>query len=530
MKILVAEPIAAAGVELLRAQAGWDIVISDPKGYAAHLADCDALLVRSAVKVNAEVLSKAPKLRVVGRAGVGVDNVDLDAATAAGVLVMNTPGGNAISVAEHAIGLMLSLARQIPAASASTKSGKWEKKKFQGNELRGKTLGVLGLGAIGRHVVTRVQAFEMKCVAYDPFVNPQTAADLGVELVSLDKLYAASDYITLHMALTPETHGMLNAAAFAKMKPGVRIINCARGELVNSADLAAALAQGTVAGAGLDVFESEPPSAEDPLLRAEGLLATPHIGGSTEEAQEIVGVRIVEQVVEYLTNGVALNAVNMPALSPEMYKAVGPYIELAERLGGFAAYVAQGNPKSVRLVYSGRIADFNTVLLRNAGLAGVLNRSLSYRANLVNAMPIATQRGLNVAEAHEKQRTGHIDSIRLELETEAGLTVVEGAVILGCPRLIMVDGIPCEANLSGHLLYLKNADVPGVIGHVGSVLGRNAINIANFSLGRTPKALPGQEVLAVAVVEVDAVVPESVIAELKGNAAVRIARPVAFAG
>jgi D-3-phosphoglycerate dehydrogenase / 2-oxoglutarate reductase len=528
MKILVAEPIAAAGVELLRAQAGWDIVISDPKGYAAHLGDCDALLVRSAVKVNSDVLSKAPKLRVVGRAGVGVDNVDLDAATAAGVLVMNTPGGNAISVAEHAIGLMLSLARQIPAASASTKSGKWEKKKFQGNELRGKTLGVLGLGAIGRPVVSRAQAFEMRCLAYDPFVNPQTAADLGVELVSLDKLYAESDYITLHMALTPETQGMLNAAAFAKMKPSVRVINCARGELVNTADLAVAIKNGQVAGAGLDVFEQEPPAADDPILQVENLLATPHIGGSTEEAQEIVGVRIVEQVVEYLTNGVALNAVNMPALSPEMYKAVGPYIELAERLGGFAAYIASGNPKSVRLVYSGRIADFNTVLLRNAGLAGVLNRSLSYRANLVNAMPIATQRGLNVAEAHEKQRSGHIDSIRLELETEAGITVVEGAVILNRPRLIMVDGIPCEANLNGHLLYMKNDDVPGVIGHVGSVLGKHAINIANFSLGRLPKPTPGQPLLAVAVVEVDALVPDAVLAELKSNPAVLVARPVAF--
>ena len=236
----------------------------------------------------------------------------------------------------------------------------------------------------------------------------------------------------------------------------------------------------------------------------------------------------MEQVVEYLLNGIALNAVNMPALSPEMYKAVGPYIELAERLGGFAAYLASGNPRSVRLIYSGRIADFNTVLLRNAGLAGVLNRSLSYRANLVNAMPIATQRGLTVAETHEKQRTGHIDSIRLELDTDAGLTVVEGAVILSRPRLIQVDGIPCEANLNGHLLYMKNDDVPGVIGHVGSVLGKNNINIANFSLGRTPKPAPGQRLLAVAVVEVDALVPETVLAELKSNPAVLIARPVAF--
>jgi len=527
MKILVAEPLAEAGLELLRAQAGWDVVVSNPKEYAPHLEDCDALLVRSAVKVNKDVLSKAPKLKVVGRAGVGVDNVDLEAATSAGVLVMNTPGGNAISVAEHTIGLMLSLARSIPAASASTKSGKWEKKKFQGNELRGKTLGVMGLGSIGREVVKRAAGFDMRIIAHDPFVNPQTAADLSVELVSLEALYAQSDYISLHMALTPETHGMLNATAFAKMKPGVRIINCARGELIKSADIAAALASGQVGGAGLDVFEKEPPAPEDPLLAAENLLATPHIGGSTDEAQEIVGVRIAEQLVEYLVNGIALNAVNMPALSPEMYKAVGPYITLAERLGNFAAFVSAGNPKGVKLTYSGRIAEFNTTLLRNAGMAGVLNRSMEQRANLVNAMPIANERGLSVAEKHEK-RSGHIDSIRLELETGGGVTVVEGAVILGKPRLIMVDGIYCEAALSGHLLYLNNNDVPGVIGHVGSALGRSGINIANFSLGRQETADPGKPIRAIAVVEIEGEITDAVIADLKANPAILLARPVEF--
>lgn len=528
MKVLVAEPLAAAGVELLRAQPGWDVVVSNPKEYAEHLADCDALLVRSAVKVNKDLLAKAPKLRVVGRAGVGVDNVDLPAATAAGVLVMNTPGGNAISVAEHTLGLMLSMARSIPAASASTKSGKWEKKKFQGNELRGKTLGVLGLGSIGRETVKRAAAFDMRIVGHDPFVNPQTAADLNVELLTLDELYAQSDYISLHMALTPETQGILNAGAFAKMKKGVRIVNCARGELINGADLVQAMQTGIVAGAGLDVFEKEPPEATDPILAVENLLATPHIGGSTDEAQEIVGVRIAEQVVDYLVNGVALNAVNMPALSPEMYKAVGPFIELAERLGNFAAFVATGNMKSVRVVYSGRIAEFNTTLLRNAGLAGVLNRSLSHRANLVNAMGIAGERGLTVAERHEKRSESHIDSIKIELETEAGTTVVEGAVIVGKPRLIQIDGIYCEATLQGHLLYMKNNDVPGVIGHVGGVLGTSGINIANFSLGRQENGGGAGKAIAVAVVEVDSTVPESVIEKLKSNAAVIIARPVEF--
>ena len=374
-KILIAEPMAAAGIELLREQNGWEIVVSNPKEYSQHLADCDALLVRSVVQVDAAVLERAPKLRVIGRAGVGVDNVDLDAATAAGVLVMNTPGGNAISVAEHTLALMLAMARHIPEASASTRSGKWEKKKFLGNELRGKTLGIVGLGSIGRQVVKRARAFEMRVVAHDPYVTAKIAHDLGVEMLDLPALYGASDYITLHVAATPETEGMLSHEAFAAMKPGVRIVNCARGELVDETALLAAMQSGKVAGAALDVFSVEPPPAGFPLFAADGLLATPHIGGSTEEAQEIVGVRIAEQVVEYLQHGVAINAVNMPALSPEQYRALGPYVTLAERLGNFAARIAPGSPRAVRLVYCGKIAETDTYLLRNAALAGVLSRS-----------------------------------------------------------------------------------------------------------------------------------------------------------
>lgn len=528
MKILVAEPLAQAGVELLQAQPGWDVVISSPKEYAAHLSDCEALLVRSAVKVTPEVLAKAPKLRVIGRAGVGVDNVDLPAATAAGVLVMNTPGGNAISVAEHTIALMLSMARSIPQASASTKAGKWEKKKFLGNEVRGKTLGIVGFGSIGREVVKRARPFEMRIIAHDPFVNAQAAADLGVELVGLPELFAQSDYITLHMALTPETDRMIGAASFAQMKTGVRIINCARGELIDGAALTAAMQSKKVAGAALDVFETEPPAAADLLLTMEGLIATPHIGGSTEEAQEIVGVRIAEQLVEYLNNGVALCAVNMPAMSPDQYRTVGPYISLAERLGNFAAYIAGGHPSLVRLVYTGRIAEFNTTLLRNAGLAGVLNRSLSQRANLVNSMGIAVERGLSVAERHDN-RQGHIDSIRLELETDAGVTAVEGSVVLGKPRLTQVDGIQCEASLAGHMVFMKNIDVPGVIGHVGGVLGKNNVNIANFSLGRADRpSAEGQPLIAIAVVETDEPVSDAVLGQLLENPAVQLAKMVEF--
>ena len=528
MKILVSEPLAAAGLELLKAQSGWEIVLSNPKEFAQHLSGADALLVRSAVKVTAEVLSKAPKLRVIGRAGVGVDNVDLKAATAAGVLVMNTPGGNAVAVAEHTLGLMLAMARSIPQANASTKSGHWEKKRFLGTELRGKTLGVMGLGSIGREVVRRARAFEMKIIAADPYVSKEACTDLGVTLVAREQLYSQSDYITLHVALTTETAGMLNHAAFARMKKGVRVVNCARGELIDGEALRAAMESGQVAGAALDVFQTEPPAAGEPLLAFENMLATPHIGGSTEEAQEIVGVKIVEQVVEYLQYGVALNAVNVPAMTAEQYREVGPYIELAERLGTFAAYVATGNPSAVRLVYHGRIAEQNTVLIRNAGLAGVLSRSLARKANVVNALQYAADRGLTYAERHEKRST-HVDSIQLELTTDTGITVVEGTVILSHPRLLQVDGIRCEAPLAGNLLYSRNEDIPGVVGYYGTVLGKNGINIATFSLGRQDApSKAGAQREASAVVETDAEVPEAVVKQLLENKAIKVARVVTF--
>src|SRR5581483_3685826 len=300
MNVLIAEPMAQAGIELFQSQRDWNVIVSNPKEYSKHLSDAEALVVRSAVQVNKDVLAKAPKLRAIGRAGVGVDNVDLPAATSAGVLVMNTPGGNAVSVAEHTLALMLSMARSVPQASASTKAGKWEKKKFLGNELRGKTLGVIGLGSAGREVVKRARAFEMRIVAHDPYVTAKLAEDLGVALTDLPRLYAESDYITLHVAATPETQGMFSHEAFRQMKQGVRIVNCARGELVDETALCNAIASGKVAGAAIDVFATEPPPAGYPLFAADGLLATPHIGGSTEEAQEIVGVRIAEQVVEYL--------------------------------------------------------------------------------------------------------------------------------------------------------------------------------------------------------------------------------------
>jgi D-3-phosphoglycerate dehydrogenase len=354
----------------------------------------------------------------------------------------------------------------------------------------------------------------------------QLAKDIGVELVTLDELYAQADYITLHVSLTPETDGFLNADAFGKMKKGVRIVNCARGELINEAALLAAMQAGKVGAAALDVFPNEPTNAEYPLFAMESLIATPHIGGSTEEAQEIVGVRIAEQMVEYLQNGVAINAVNMPALSPEQYRQVGPYIDVAQKLGNFAAYLAEGNPKSIRMTYYGRIAEGNTTLLRNAGLAGVLNRSAAKNANVVNAMQAAAERGWGITENLDKS-SGHSDTICLELETDKGTVTVEGSVLLGKARLLQLDGITCEAGLQGHLICMKNDDVPGVIGHVGTVLGKHNINIANFSLGRSEGPVqPGQHQTAIAVVSTDVLAPDAVLTELKSNPAVKFARSI----
>jgi len=525
MKVLVADKIAPAAIEYLQSQEDCEVVVSDPKSFHEHLADAEGLLVRSAAKAPADVIAQAPRLRVIGRAGIGVDNIDLEAATAAGVLVMNTPGGNAVAVAEHTLGLMLSMARLLPQASASTKSGKWEKKKFLGSELRGKTLGVVGLGSIGREVVQRARAFEMRIVGTDPFVSAKWAEDMNVELVDLDQLLREADYISLHVALTAETKNLLSTDEFAKMKDGVRIVNCARGGIVDENALHEAIASGKVAGAGLDVFAEEPPEG-NPLLADEPMLATPHIGGSTGEAQEIVGIRIAEQVVQYLRSGVAINAVNMPSVAPEQYKLIGPYIDLAERLGAFAAQIASGNPQAVRLVYLGKIGESNTNLIRNGGLGGILNNFLSQKVNVVNAMQIAKQRGLDVGERHE-QRNGHTDSIRIELETDKGTTVVAGAIVLGKPRLVHVDGIHCEAGLAGNLMFMKNKDVPGVIGHVGTVLGTNKINIANFSLGREDSpSVPGETLRAIAVVETDGAPSEKALKELRELPAVLLARNV----
>src|ERR1700723_3574905 len=534
VKIVIAEKISASAVDQLR-EPGWEVFTSaQVEGrLAAELESADALIVRSAVQADAALLSHAKKLRVIGRAGVGVDNIDLDAATRQGIAVMNTPGANAVAVAEQALGMMLGMARHLCRADALMHAGKWEKKSLQGTELRRKTLGIVGLGRVGMEVARRARAFGMELIAHDPFVSVAVAKELGIRCAGLDEVYAASDYITLHVGLTPQTTGMINTAAIKKMKKGVRLVNCARGELLNEVDLVQALKQGQVAAAALDVFNEEP-LKNSPLQALENVILTPHIAGSTFEAQEAVGVQIAQQVKEYLKHGVIQNAVNVPSVSAEEYAVMQPYIVLAERMGGFLAQVSEGSIEEISIRYSGHIAEWKTELIRNGTIKGILNQALEEKANLVNAATIAEERGLRVLESHKaKASTGGAGSVlSIFLKTSSEEHMVKGAVLHGdAPRLLQVAGVEWEAPLSRSLIYLRNRDVPGVIGKVGTILGEESINIADFSLGRRAiekdiQKESDQPREAIAVVHVDGRVPEEVLAKLRQIPAVQQAKAV----
>jgi len=530
MKIIVAEKISASAVAQLQ-EPGWTVLTAEQLNgkLPEQLETADALIVRSAVQADATLLEHGKRLRVIGRAGVGVDNIDLEAATRKGIAVMNTPGANAVAVAEQTLGMMLAMARHLCRADALMHAGKWEKKSLQGTELRGKTLGVIGLGRIGMEVARRARAFGMDLVAHDPFVSVAVAKEQGIRLATLEELYAAADYITLHVGLTPQTTGMINAESIAKMKKGVRLVNCARGELVNEVDLAEGLKRGDIAAAALDVFAEEPPK-NSPLLSLDNVVLTPHVGGSTHEAQEAVGVQIARQVKEYLKHGVIQNAVNVPSVSAEEYAEMQPYILLAERLGAFLAQVSEGSLEEISIRYGGHIAEWKTELIRNAAIKGILNQALEEKANLVNAASIAGARGLRINEAHKaKASTGGAGSVlSIFLKTAAGEHMVKGAVLHGSlPRLLHVDGIDVEAPLERNLIYMRNRDVPGVIGKVGTILGEEAINIADFSLGRrSAETEPGQTREAIAVVHVDGVVPDVVLTKLRSIPAVMTAKAV----
>jgi D-3-phosphoglycerate dehydrogenase len=527
MKVIVADKISERGVELLKQQAGWNVVLTTKETLAAELADAEALIVRSATKVTAELLEKAPRLRVVGRAGVGVDNIDLDEATKRGVLVMSTPGGNAVSVAEHTFALLLSLARQVPRLDKAFHEGRWEKSSAAGTELRGKTLGLIGLGRIGSEVAVRAEAFDLRVVAYDPFISEAAAREVQVDLVPLEKLFAESDFISLHTAVSAATQGMIDAAAIVKMKAGVRIVNAARGELIDEGALADALKSGKVGGAALDVFAQEPPK-NSPLVGLANVIGTPHVAGSTTEAQEEVGTQVAVQVRDYLAEGIIRNAVNLPALSADQYRRVRPYLALAERLGSLVSQAAATRPARISIRYAGELAEVGTHLLRSAVIAGLLNAVLDEKVNVVNAPAIAAARGLTVEEETRRREHGFPNTLEVaalpavNADKSAKSFTAEGTVLLdGSPRVTLIDGIAVEADLQGTILYLRNNDQPGVIGQVGTTLGKHGVNIATFALGRREASQGAQ---AVSLVRLDGEVSESILGPIRAIPAITEAK------
>ena len=490
--VLIADEMSSRAVEILRGHPEIDVAVKTGlKGDAlkAAVAEIDALVVRSATKATAEVLAAANKLRVVGRAGIGVDNIDVKAASRRGVIVMNTPSGNAITTAEHAICLLCSLARHIPQATASMRAGTWEKKRFEGTELFGKTLGVLGLGTIGRIVADRAQGLKMKVLAFDPVLTEEAARKLGVELAPLDEVFARADFISVHTPLTPETRNLVGADAFRRMKPGVLIVNAARGGIVDEAALAEAIASGKVGGAALDVFSEEPPPKDHPvlasLLAMDRVICTPHLGASTEEAQEKVAIEVAEQIADYLLNGRVRNAVNLPPLPSELGGRLGPFLDLAGLLGALASQLVE-RIESVEIEVAGDVAEGGASPIAAAAVAGLLRRHMDVPVNAVNAALLAAERGIAVSEIKRGGGTDFTSLVTLRVKG-AGECAVRGTVFrTGTahePRVVAIDGFALEAALDGRILVLKNADRPGVIGAVGTLLGQRAINVGRLQVG-----------------------------------------------
>jgi len=503
-KIFVADDVSDSGLEPLRAAS---FMIERRTGLSgdelrAAVADCEGLIVRSATRVTAELMDAARSLRVIGRAGVGVDNIDVTAATARGVVVMNAPDGNTITTAEHTIALLVALARSVPQANSSLKSGKWERKNFVGTELQGKTLGIVGLGRIGKIVASRARALGMKIVAYDPFIATEQSRDLEIESASLDEVLSRADFLTIHTPLTPDTRGLINAAALAKMKRGARVINCARGGLIDEAALYDAIKSGQIAGAALDVFEQEPPPSDHPLISLNQVIATPHLGASTTEAQEGVAFTVAEQMRDYLLHGTLRGAVNVPALGTKELTLLQPYLSLAESLGRFQAQMLDSAVREVRLEFAGELIDVDAAPVTRAFLAGLL-RDVSARVNLVNAFLIAEERGLSVTTAYVRGSNA-VSAIRTSVRSDVGEQTASGSVFTTTEgyregRITRINGFRIEAIPRGFMLVMHNHDVPGVIGRVGTILGEAGINISAFHLGRRER---GGE--AMAVIEVDA--------------------------
>jgi D-3-phosphoglycerate dehydrogenase len=489
--IVIADSLPATAADALRA-AGWSVDTKSgrkPDELARDLANADALIVRSATQVTAALIAAAPKLRVIARAGTGVDNVDVPAATARGILVMNAAGANSISVAELAVGLMLAMARAIPAADGSMKQGIWDKKRFMGTELRGKVLGVVGFGRIGREVAVRARAFGMETIAYDPFIAARAADAAGVPLAELDELLRRADFITLHVPALPETRHMINAASLARMKKGVRIVNTARGELIDDAALAAAIKSGHVAGAALDVFDPEPPT-DHALTSLPQVIATPHIAASTVEGQELVGNETALQVRDYLKDGIIRNAVNFPSVPPDDVPKLRPYLELAGRLGALVAQLQPDPAEEIGIRYYGPLMTDYENVIGSAVLAGALSKVAIVTA--VNARAVASERGIDIVESRSTRARDYMHVISVRLRSGQRERRVEGIVIdPSGPRLSGLDGVPIEAPLTGTLIVMANEDRPGVIGAVGTTLGRHGVNIASFALGRDQSGAVG---------------------------------------
>jgi D-3-phosphoglycerate dehydrogenase / 2-oxoglutarate reductase len=506
-RVLIADELSPAAVAVLEERA---VLVDVRTGLAeadlaAMIGDYDGLAVRSATKVTARVLAAAGNLKVIGRAGIGVDNIDLAAATSRGVVVMNTPFGNSVTTAEHTIALMLALARQLPAADRSTRAGRWEKSRFVGTELAGKALGLIGCGNIGSIVADRAQGLKMRVIAYDPYLASERARDVGVDKVELDELLARADIISLHAPLTESTRHLLDAGALAVTKPGVRIINCARGGLIDEEALAAAIVSGHVAGAALDVFAEEPPRSS-PLFALEEVIVTPHLGASTAEAQENVAVQIAEQIADYLTTGAVINALNMAPVSPEEAPRLKPYMKLAGQLGSFAGQLTETGLRSATITYAGQVARLNTRPLTATLLQGLLAPLLA-SVNMVNAPSVARDRNIAVTTVNRDLAEGYQTLIRLTVETERGERTVAGTLFHEQrPRLVEVNGIETEAQLGPHMLFVRNEDKPGIIGALGRTLGDAGVNIATFHLGR---ARPGGDALA--LIEVDQPLSEDLL-------------------
>jgi len=512
MKVLISDNISPRCIEILE-KAGFEVDIKTgmkPEELKACINDYHGLIIRSATKVTSEMIDATTNLKVIGRAGSGLDNVDRVAATKKGIVVMNTPGGNTITTAEHTIALILALARQIPQATVSMKEGKWEKKRFMGVELFNKTLGVIGIGNIGSQVAKRAQGLAMNVIAYDPFLSEDKAKAMGVEKVTLQELFRRSDFITIHTPITPETENMINKETIKMMKDGVRIINCARGGIVNEKDLHDALIEGKVAGAALDVFEKEPPE-DNPLFILDSVISTPHLGAATKEAEENVAVAIAEQLVDYLIHGTIRNAVNFPSIPADQVTRLQPYINLAERLGRFAAHIFEGGVTEMMIEYRGDASQINTGPVTIAAIKGFLTPILAERVNFVNAPLIAKERGIEVKEARSADASDYPSMVTIRIKAEDKESYLAGTLFSKKdPRIVGIDNFKVEIIPDGELLFIYNNDRPGVIGNIGALLGRNNINIARMHFGRET---PGGR--AISVVTIDTPAAPRVIEEIK---------------